>query len=294
MAQTRPLARLVLVIVLGGAISCGGKKASVAPPATRPDPPAPTVIDNKPAEPVRNSSPGRRTKTGPLPAPAGPVSTPDKTPHPGSRLPAAVRSPIVRAALAQLGTPYKWGGTSPEEGFDCSGLAYWTFAQQGVSIPRLTSQQFRAGQKVSQDDVLPGDLLFYAWGSDRRQVTHVGIYVGEGQYVHSPGSGRTVLRAAAFDAAHRRRFLGARRITVPPGLAIEADSESLATFFYRVKAGDYIWALARRFEVIPAKLLELNGLKVDDILRIGQRLIIPGVEKGSSPLAPSHRQRNPD
>ena len=261
MAQTPPLARLVLVIVLGGTISCGGKKASVAPPATRPDPPAPTVIDNKPAEPVRNSSPGRG---------------------------------IVRAALAQLGTPYKWGGTSPEEGFDCSGLAYWTFAQQGVSIPRLTSQQFRAGQKVSQDDVLPGDLLFYAWGSDRRQVTHVGIYVGEGEYVHSPGSGRTVLRAAAFDAAHRRRFLGARRITVPPGLAIEADSESLATFFYRVKAGDYIWALARRFEVIPAKLLEFNGLKVDDILRIGQRLIIPGVEKGSSPLAPSRRQRNPD
>ncbi len=259
MVQTRLMRLWILGLVTAASVSCGSKRVSIAPPNPPVGAPAPAPVEN------RKEAAGR---DAPLRSRAKPSAS-------GQRL--------VGDVLTQLGTPYKWGGTTPEGGFDCSGLVYWTFGQQGISVPRLTSWQFVAGKKVSKRDILPGDLLFYAWGSDPKQVSHVGIYVGDGEYVHSPGSGREVLRAPAFDAAHRKRFLAARRITSPNASSHQAESTTTDTFSYRVKAGDYIWALARRFNVSPARLLELNGLKADDILRIGLLLLIPAGKGSKGP-----------
>jgi cell wall-associated NlpC family hydrolase len=119
---------------------------------------------------------------------------------------------IARVAAAQLGAPYRYGGTEPTRGFDCSGLVYYAHAQQGVAVPRTAAQQFAAARSVDPDDLAPGDLVFYRLVPRQREVTHVGIYVGQGRFVHAPQSGRRVGEALLDDPYWRERFAGAGRL----------------------------------------------------------------------------------
>jgi cell wall-associated NlpC family hydrolase len=91
----------------------------------------------------------------------------------------------VNAALGKQGSPYAWGATGPSS-FDCSGLTQWAYKQAGVSLPRSTYSQESVGTSVSQDDLQPGDLVFFYGGG------HVGIYIGSGQIVHAPTEGENV------------------------------------------------------------------------------------------------------
>jgi peptidoglycan DL-endopeptidase CwlO len=106
------------------------------------------------------------------------------TPAPAPRANAQV---AVDAALSKLGSPYRWGATGPNA-FDCSGLMVWAWAQAGVSLPRTSAGQFANLRRISRSELQPGDLVFA--GSPR--VHHVGMYIGNGQIVHSPRSGYTV------------------------------------------------------------------------------------------------------
>lgn len=92
---------------------------------------------------------------------------------------------VVDAALSMLGTPYVYGGAQPG-GFDCSGLTSWAYAQAGKSIPRTSGAQWSGGQAVSVNDMQPGDIVVSYGGG------HVGIYIGDGQMVHSPTTGDVV------------------------------------------------------------------------------------------------------
>lgn len=92
----------------------------------------------------------------------------------------------LNAAYSMIGTPYRYGGTTPA-GFDCSGFTQWSFAQAGYSLPRDSRSQQAWAFPVASGDLRPGDLVF--WGSP---VYHVAIYVGDGQIIHSPSSGKTV------------------------------------------------------------------------------------------------------
>lgn len=95
----------------------------------------------------------------------------------------------VQAAESQIGVPYVWGGESPGQGFDCSGLTQWAWGQAGVGLPRTADAQYHSVARVSLSDMEPGDLVF--WGSGG-YADHVGIYVGNGDVVHAPSSGETV------------------------------------------------------------------------------------------------------
>lgn len=100
------------------------------------------------------------------------------------------RAQVVFTALNQVGTPYRYGGHSPEQGFDCSGLVWHAHRQAGLASPRTSAAQSRAAQRVSVESLRPGDLLFFRTGGDG--VNHVGIYIGEGRFVHAPSNGRKV------------------------------------------------------------------------------------------------------
>ena len=105
------------------------------------------------------------------------------------------RQAVVDAADGQLGVPYVYGGTTPA-GFDCSGFTRWVFAEAlGMELPRTAAEQSALGEAVSLDDLLPGDLLFWGSGSG---VYHVGIYAGDGEYIHASTGGGRVMRAT-FD-----------------------------------------------------------------------------------------------
>jgi murein DD-endopeptidase len=119
---------------------------------------------------------------------------------------------IAQQALAQLGTPYRYGGADPERGFDCSGLVSYVHAREGVSVPRTAAAQFAAARKIAVADLRAGDLVFYRLVPGSREVTHVGIYTGQGRFVHAPQSGKRVGAASLDDPYYRERFAGAGRL----------------------------------------------------------------------------------
>ncbi|MFC7742077.1 C40 family peptidase [Nocardiopsis composta] len=99
----------------------------------------------------------------------------------------------ARWALQQVGWPYVWGGESREEGgFDCSGLVLAAWAHAGVDLPRVTTDQFTTGTPVELDELRPGDLLFYDTGGPGPPPAHVTMYVGEGQMVNAPSTGKKI------------------------------------------------------------------------------------------------------
>lgn len=122
---------------------------------------------------------------------------------------AARGAAVAEWARRSLGTRYHFGGRSPAEGFDCSGLAWWAHRQAGIDIPPSAESQFGKGRKVSAEAVLPGDLLFFT--TDRRGPSHVGVSLGGDRFAHAPKKGRPVSVDSRADAYWKKRYLGARR-----------------------------------------------------------------------------------
>lgn len=119
---------------------------------------------------------------------------------------------VIIRTLGLVGTPYRFGGASPEGGFDCSGLVQFVFADvAGIRLPRTTREQIdMPAAEVARDDLMPGDLVFFNTLGGR--VSHIGIYVGEDRFVHAPSRGGTV-RLDRLDSRYWSRFyVGARRI----------------------------------------------------------------------------------
>lgn len=115
----------------------------------------------------------------------------------------APRSSVVAIAMSKLGAPYRWAAAGPDA-FDCSGFTMWCYAQIGVSLPHSSRAQINVGQRVSRADLEPGDLVFFG----RSTIHHVGIYVGNGNYVHAPNTG-DVVKVSSLGA--RSDYVGACR-----------------------------------------------------------------------------------
>jgi len=132
---------------------------------------------------------------------------------PSSQFPSDVNSrvqSVLTQALAQLGIPYRWGGTTPDTGFDCSGLVKYVFQTAlGIELPRVSRDQARRGQPVDQQELTPGDLVFFSRRG--KVINHVGIYLGDGRFVHAPRTGRDVT-ISNLNGYWYQRFLRARRV----------------------------------------------------------------------------------
>jgi cell wall-associated NlpC family hydrolase len=137
----------------------------------------------------------------PLPEPA---VVPAETPDPGSE--------ITLRALAELGVRYRFGGNTPETGFDCSGLVRWVYRDQNaIALPRASHDMARLpAPSVDPGELAPGDLVFFRIRGNR--VSHVGIYIGDGRFVHAPSRGGMVRVDRLDDRYWKRRWAGAKRV----------------------------------------------------------------------------------
>jgi cell wall-associated NlpC family hydrolase len=119
---------------------------------------------------------------------------------------------VLDQATDLLGMPYKWGGSNPGLGFDCSGFVTHVFQMGlGLTLPRTAKAMSKEGQVVTKDDLQPGDLVFF--NTMRRAFSHVGIYLGNNQFIHAPRSGEQVRVDNLYDNYWIRHFNGARRVS---------------------------------------------------------------------------------
>jgi len=118
---------------------------------------------------------------------------------------------VVAGALNMIGVRYRWGGNSPDSGLDCSGFVRYVFQDTlGLELPRRAVEMSRVGEKVRFSDLKPGDLVFF--NTMRRTISHVGIYIGDNKFVHSPSTGSTIRVDDLDNSYWEKRFKGARRI----------------------------------------------------------------------------------
>lgn len=120
-----------------------------------------------------------------------------------------LRERIIDTAKSFIGVDYAWGGTSTRSGFDCSGLVLAVYQLNGLAMPRSVRDQSLAGTAVAEDRLKKGDLVFFA-ATPGGPLSHVGIYIGDGAFIHAPGSGKNVRRESLETDWFRRHYAGAR------------------------------------------------------------------------------------
>ncbi len=202
--------RRVLRLALALALAAGSLPALAMNPPTNKADAAPLAGASIAPAPIASLA---------LPAPAA-IATPDTAPLAAQLdiLQKAKDAPtssslvktVLQRAFSLLGTPYRWGGSSPERGFDCSSLVGYVFSTIGIDLPRVSRAMAGEGTKVANRDALAeGDLVFFG---RRGHIDHVGIYIGEGKFLHAPRTGRDVTVSSLTTGYWAQKYLEARRL----------------------------------------------------------------------------------
>ena len=169
--------------------------------ATRTAPTAPDAAALDGVAPVDIAS----ADTAPLAAQLAALQEAQSNPSTSARI-----KTVLQGAFALLGTPYRWGGTSPERGFDCSGLVGYVFRTIGIDLPRVSRAMANEGTAVADRTALAeGDLVFFG---KRGHVDHVGIYIGGGKFLHAPRTGRDVTVSSLESGYWSQKYMEARRV----------------------------------------------------------------------------------
>jgi cell wall-associated NlpC family hydrolase len=177
-------------------------------------PPKEVVFSTSNQTVIRQSQPELRKLPQPYPPPTNELGLPVEEPRPVKPLttkPGEHELGYIAARTAErfVGIPYQWGGNTVVDGLDCSGFTKAVYNLCGVNIPRTSRDQYKAGNPVSKTELQDGDLVFF--GASESSITHVGIYVGNGKFVHAPKRGEDIQTASVNESYFERRFVGARR-----------------------------------------------------------------------------------
>lgn len=139
----------------------------------------------------------------------GACATSSRSPEP---TPTGRMNDVALYALSLADTPYRYGGNSGDDGFDCSGFVQHVYLNTlGIRLPRTSAEMSNAGEPLDASQLRPGDLVFF--NTRQRPFSHVGIYVGEERFVHSPSSGKAIMVTSMREKYWRDRYNGARRVT---------------------------------------------------------------------------------
>lgn len=121
----------------------------------------------------------------------------------------STRRSIVKTAENFIGVSYRWGGSSSQEGFDCSGLTMTVYRHSGLNLPRSSIQQWKVGKPVLRSQLIKGDLVFFAT-TGWKKISHVGIYIGNNKFIHASGSGNKIRIDSLSGKYYKSRYVGAR------------------------------------------------------------------------------------
>lgn len=119
---------------------------------------------------------------------------------------------VVKTAYTQMGKNYRLGSASPRKGFDCSGLIWWAYKQNGIKVPRITSEQAKIGKAVPRKKVRSGDIVVFKTGQGPRGL-HTGLYAGSGAFIHSPRAGKQVCMESLDKIFWKKNLISIRRVT---------------------------------------------------------------------------------
>jgi cell wall-associated NlpC family hydrolase len=120
-----------------------------------------------------------------------------------------LRQELIKTARGFLGVPYLWGGSSVAAGFDCSGLTMTVYQLNGLNLPRHSANQYDAGEYVDREKLQKGDLVFFSF-TNRHKISHVGVYLGEGQFIHAPSRGKKIRIDSLSSPYYSAGYIGAR------------------------------------------------------------------------------------
>ena len=120
-------------------------------------------------------------------------------------------SSVIETAQSQVGKRYRAGGASPQKGFDCSGLVWWSYKQHGINVPRITTDQAKAGKSISKKHLRPGDIVIFRTSNSPRGL-HSGLYCGNDAFVHSPGKGKRVCLDKLSANYWKSKLVAVRRV----------------------------------------------------------------------------------
>ncbi len=115
----------------------------------------------------------------------------------------------MRTAKSFIGIPYRFGGENAKDGFDCSGLTMASYRLNGLKLPRNSRQQWAAGKAIDKQDAMAGDLVFFDT-LGKGKVSHVGIYIGNGEFIHAPRTGKTIRIASLSSSYFKKCYLGTK------------------------------------------------------------------------------------
>ncbi len=178
---------------------------AIAAPATSDD------KDDAPEISVKLGDPGVKMSKRPKRAIKRVTKSADDSPKvlTPAQLGRAVR--IAQDALAYRGAPYVWGGDGRRGVFDCSGFTQYLYAKKGIKLPHSAKIQFGMGSRVSRDELSNGDLVFF--NTPRGPITHVGMYIGNGRFIHAANPRRGVITSNLSDSYYSSKYAGARRFS---------------------------------------------------------------------------------
>ena len=196
----------------------------------------------------------------------------------------------IEEASKYIGTDYKWGGSTPQTGFDCSGLMQWSYAQSGVQIPRVTYTQIEApnGTEVADRSSLkPGDLVFFSNGGD---VHHVGMYLGDQKFLHAPSTGDVVKVSSLDEPYYAGQFAGGRRFDdgapVAAAPAVAAAAAALAPAVDPTAVAQAQAAVARdAAEVRRQDSALFLAVKAEEATKETREAPVGAVPEGDRPVA---------